>query len=62
MGEGSGVYRVSVGKSEEKDHLENSGLVGNIIIKWFIRKWDVGAWIGSTWLRIGTCSGHVLMR
>jgi hypothetical protein len=23
-------------------------------IKWIFRKWDVGTWAGSSWLRIGT--------
>ena len=23
------------------------------------RKWDVGVWIGSSWLRIGTSGGHL---
>jgi hypothetical protein len=26
------------------------------------RKWDVGVWNGSSWLRIGTSGGHLLMR
>jgi len=24
---------------------------------WIFRKWDVGAWTGSIWLRIGTSCG-----
>jgi len=30
-----------------------------IIIIIIFRKWDVGAWIGSNWLRIGTGGGHL---
>jgi hypothetical protein len=30
---------------------------GSKIIKWIFRKWDVAAWIGSSWLRIGTGGG-----
>jgi len=26
-------------------------------IKWIFRKWDVGVWILSNWLRIGTGGG-----
>jgi len=33
-----------------------------IILRWIFRKWDVGAWTGSSWLRIGTGGGHVWMR
>ena len=62
MVEGRGVYWVLVGKPEESDRLEDSGIVGKIILRWFFRKWDVRAWIGSTWLRIGAGRGHVLMR
>ena len=25
-----------------------------LILIWIFRKWDVGAWTGSIWLRIGT--------
>jgi hypothetical protein len=23
------------------------------VLRWIFRKWDVGAWTGSSWLRIG---------
>jgi hypothetical protein len=35
-----------VGKPEGKDHLEDPGVDGGIILRWIIRKWDVGAWTG----------------
>jgi len=40
--------------------LEDPGVDGRIIglLRWTFRKWDVGAWIGSIWLRIGTGGGH----
>ena len=28
-------------------------------IKRVIRKWNVGSWTGSSWLRIGTGGGHL---
>jgi hypothetical protein len=28
-------------------------------IKWIIRKWNVGIWTGSSWLRIETGGGHL---
>jgi len=47
------VYRVLVRKPEGKNHLEDPGIDGKIILRWIIRKWDVGAWTGLIWLRIG---------
>jgi len=58
-GERRGIYRVLVGKPEERDLLEVPGLGGRIILRWFFRKWDVGVWTGSSWLRIGTGGGRL---
>jgi len=41
----------------ERDHLEDPG-VDRIILRWIFRKWDVGAWTGLIWLRIGTGGGN----
>jgi hypothetical protein len=30
-----------------------------IIIGWIFRKWDVGVWTGSGWLRIRTGGGRL---
>jgi len=43
----------------ERDHLENQGVDGMIILRWIFRKWDVGVWTGSSWIRIGTGVGHL---
>jgi hypothetical protein len=45
----------------ERDHLEEPGVDGRIILRWIFRKWDVGAWTRSKWLRIGTVGGHLRM-
>jgi hypothetical protein len=39
-GERSNTYRVLVG---ERDHLEELGVDGKIILRWIFKKWDVGA-------------------
>jgi hypothetical protein len=51
-GEGRGLYRVLMGKPEGKNPLGRTGLDGRIILRWILRKWDVGLWNGSLWLRI----------
>jgi len=40
-------------------YLEDPGIDGKILLSWIFRKWDVGVWTGSSWLRIGTGGGHL---
>ena len=47
------------GGLRERGHLEDPGVDGRIILRWIIRKWDVGAWTGLIWLRIETGVGHL---
>ena len=42
VGERRGAYRVLVGKSEGKNHLENPGVDGMILLRWTFRMWDGG--------------------
>ena len=59
MGEGRGVHRVLVGKPEEgKGHWGDPDADGRIISRWIFRKWE-GVETGWSWLRIGTCGGHL---
>jgi hypothetical protein len=59
MGERRDIYRVLVGNLSERDHLGDASVDGTIILRSIFRKWDVGLRTGSSWLRIGTCSGHL---
>jgi hypothetical protein len=59
IGEGRGVCRVLVGKPEGRDHMQDPGIDGRIILRWIFRKWDVGAWIGSIWLKTGAGGRHL---
>jgi hypothetical protein len=38
--------------------LEDKGVDGRIILRRIFRKWDVKAWSGSIWLRIGPGGGR----
>jgi len=55
----TGLYRVLMGKPEGKNHLGDPSVDGRIILRWIFRKWDVGVWNGSSWLRIGTGGGYL---
>jgi len=58
-GEESCIQGIGGGNLKEKDNLEESGADGMIILIWIFRKKNVGAWTGSSWLRIGTGGGHL---
>jgi len=47
------------GNPSERGHLEDPGIDERIILRWIFRKWDVGVWTGSNWLRIETGEGHL---
>jgi len=47
------------GNLREGDHFGRPGINGKIVLRWIFRKWNVGVWNGSDWLRIGTGGGHL---
>jgi hypothetical protein len=54
-----GEERVLVGKPEGRDHWEDPGVDGRVILRWIFRKRDVGVWTGLGWLRIETGGGQL---
>jgi len=48
-----------LGNLRERGYLGDPDVDGRIILRWIIRKCDVGLWTGSSWLRIGKVSGHL---
>jgi len=59
MGKGEGYLGFWLGNIREIDHLAEPGIDGRTIIIWIFRKWDVGVWTGSSWIRIRTGGGHL---
>jgi hypothetical protein len=47
------------GNLKERDHVGDPGVDGRIILRRVFRTWDVGVWIVSSWLGIGTGGGHL---
>ena len=47
------------GNLREIDHLGDTGVDERIMLRWIFKKWHVGAWTESSWLRIGIVGGHL---
>jgi len=43
----------------ERDHLEDAGLDGRIILSLIFRKWNVSSWTGLMRIRLGAGGGHL---
>ena len=59
MGEGTGVYRICWGNLRERDHWGDPGVDGRTLLRRNFRKWVLGVWTGSMWLRMGTGGRHL---
>jgi len=58
-GRGEVHIRFWLGNLRERAYFEDPGIDGRIIFRWIFKKWDMGAWTGSDWLRIVTDGGHL---
>ena len=47
------------GDPRERDHLEDVGVDGRVILKRVFKKWDEETWAEFIWLRIGTGGRHL---
>ena len=47
------------GNRRKKDHWEDLGVDGWIILGWISERWDVGMWTGLGWSRIETGGGRL---
>jgi hypothetical protein len=45
----------------ERDNLEYSCIDRRIILRWIFRKWDVGVWTGSIWLKMREVLNFLLL-
>ena len=63
MGENKECIQGFVGKPErkrplgnlrERDHLEDLGIGGRLILKYIFMTWDGQAWTGLSWLTVRT--------
>jgi hypothetical protein len=41
----------------ERDNLKDPGVGWRIILRWIFRDWNVEAWTGLIWLRMGQVMG-----
>jgi hypothetical protein len=59
LGDRRGAHWVLVGRPEGRDHLEDPGVDGRIILKQMFQKWDREAMTCLIELRIGICNAHL---
>jgi len=61
MGRGEAYTGLCWGNQSEGDHLQDPGVDEKVILRWSLRRWDVGLWTKSIWLRVGIGGGRALV-
>jgi hypothetical protein len=51
------AYKIVVGKPEGKDHSEDLGVDGRIILEWILGKYVGKVCTGCIWSRVGASGG-----
>jgi hypothetical protein len=51
------AFGFSVGELRKRDHVEDLGVDGRIILRWILKKWTREAWTGLICLGIETDGG-----
>jgi hypothetical protein len=51
------AYKLSLENKEGRDHSEDEGVGGKIILEWILEKQCHKVWTGCIWFRIGTTGG-----
>jgi hypothetical protein len=59
MGRGEVHIGFWLGNLRERDHFEDPGVDGKIILRWIFGKLYACTWTGLIWLRIWTGGGHL---
>jgi len=49
------------GNLKERDHLRDPSIDGRIILRCIFRKWNLGVWTGSSWVRKGGQVASILV-
>jgi hypothetical protein len=52
------LYGFGEGNLKERDHLGDPSVDGRIL-RLIFRKWGMGVWTGSSWLRMGKSGGQL---
>ena len=56
------LTRFRWGNLREREHVQDLGVDGRIILKLIFKKWNIGMWTEYIWLKVGICGGLFSVR